>query len=221
VPTVQRSANVTRSDGKASKKAILEATLIIILEDGIRSVKYQTVADRAGVTTSATAYYFKDMQHLIKEAFLYYLDSYKEVMGTLRESAAMILSPFAGKDLQDIAIRKQLVEKFTLAFVDAYVYDHPDVITYFLLDRIFRNETLQNPALHGVLYGTDQQDFEAATLVFKQLGCKKPEVEAAHLMSTLSYISDIMLNMGYSETSKAHITDVIRSTFQNSLRVFD
>lgn len=61
-----------RAKGEQTRKAILEATLRIIVERGHYAVTHRAVAAEAGVNLSLTTYYFKDLQELIKQAFEFY-----------------------------------------------------------------------------------------------------------------------------------------------------
>jgi len=63
---------LTRSDGKKKRDKILEATLSIIVREGIRGVRHRAVAKEADVSLSSTTYYFKDIHDLITDAFMYF-----------------------------------------------------------------------------------------------------------------------------------------------------
>ncbi len=58
-----------RTGSEQRRQAILEASLNIIVRDGIRAVRHRAVAREAGVPLSATTYYFKDLSDLIADTF--------------------------------------------------------------------------------------------------------------------------------------------------------
>lgn len=62
----KRSGSILRRD------AIFNATLNIIKKEGVRGVKHRAVADMAEVPLSATTYYFKDIDELIVDSFVYF-----------------------------------------------------------------------------------------------------------------------------------------------------
>jgi len=61
----QQSIHSRRSDGAKKKLRILEATLRLIVKEGIRGVKHRAIAKEAGVSLSSTTYYFKDIHDLL------------------------------------------------------------------------------------------------------------------------------------------------------------
>ena len=215
--TKPRSKKVSRSDGKISKEAILDATLIIIMRDGMRNVKYKTVAEVAGVTPSATAYYFRDIPALIKEAYLHYFDSYKADMEEVRNLGHVVLSHFDQALLKQKDGVESFIEVYTETLISVIASDHKDGATFMFLDRIFRNETLQNPAMYPALKRQDQLDIEAIESVFKQLGTENPEEDAIHLLSLLGYLSEKLLNEGYTDDMKSYAEKMIKSLLRKSV----
>ncbi|WP_062262222.1 TetR/AcrR family transcriptional regulator [Endozoicomonas arenosclerae] len=210
---------VSRSDGKASRQAILEATLIIILRDGIRAVKYKTVSEVAGVSPSATAYYFKDMQDLITEAFRYHLAFYKEAMAYSRGTGHRILCQYTPDEFSKREIREEIARKHTDALMLLIAPGDPDSATFMLLDRIFRNETLQNPKLMGALQEQDQKDIDALIEFYRQLNTEDPETDALHLMSILWYYGERFLHTGYLEQEVTKATDVVYKMSKKNLGI--
>jgi len=211
------SRTVKRSDGKASKEAILEATLIIILRDGLRDVKYKTVAEVSGVTQSAIGYYFKDIPALIHEAFLFYLEGYKQEMDALRSAGLTLLEQHQEAGLDQQATREKIIEPMTQSLFVTMGSDSEEVKSYLLLDRLFRNESLQNPGLYGDLIRQDQLDIDALTRFFEQLGCAHPESDALQLMSLLWYLSERLMQYGYTEEQQVFAKQMIRQRLATSL----
>lgn len=215
--TKPRSKKVSRADGKISKAAILDATLIIIMRDGMRNVKYKTVADVAGVTPSATAYYFRDIPALIKEAYLHYFESYKTEMDEVRGLGGYVLSQFDQSLLNQKEVLDTFIDTYTETLIAVIASDHKDAATFMLLDRIFRNETLQNPAMYPALKRQDKLDVEAIEGVFEALGNSHPEEDAVHLISLLGYLSEKLLNEGYTEEAKTYAERMIKGLLRKSI----
>ena len=215
--TKPRSKKVSRSDGKVSKEAILDATLIIIMRDGMRNVKYKTVAEVAGVTPSATAYYFRDIPALIKEAYLHYFNSYKTEMDEVRNLGNYVLSQFDKNLLNEKQTLESFIDTYTKTLISVIASDHKDAATTMLLDRIFRNETLQNPAMYPALKRQDKLDLEAIEGVFTALNSDTPEEDAIHLMSLLGYLSEKLLHEGYTDEMKAYASRMIKNLLNKTL----
>jgi AcrR family transcriptional regulator len=69
-----------RQGSEQRRLAILQATLRVIVRDGVRGVRHRAVAAEAEVPLSATTYYFKDIHDLLADAFTLYA---QETMDTL------------------------------------------------------------------------------------------------------------------------------------------
>ena len=212
-----RSKKVSRTDGKASKEAILDATLLIIIRDGMRNVKYKTVAEVAGVAISAPAYYFRDIPALIKEAYLHYFNSYKIEMNEIRSVGSKALNQFDKNLLGNKDTLEVFIDSYTETLLAVLASDHKDSATFMLLDRIFRNETLQNPAMYPALKRQDRLDLESIEDVFKTLGTQNPEENAVHLLSLMGYLSEKLLHEGYTDKVKAYARKMLRSLLRKSL----
>ncbi len=63
-----------RSGSLAKRNHILQSTLDIIYSEGLRGVRHRAVADLAKVPLSATTYYFKDIDELIVDSFVYFME---------------------------------------------------------------------------------------------------------------------------------------------------
>lgn len=203
-----------------SKEAILDATLLIIMRDGMRNVKYKTVAEIAGVTPSATAYYFRDIPALIKEAYLHYFDSYKTEMDDVRHLGIKVLSQFDQDLLSNEDALSRFIEIYTETLLAVIASDQKEAVTFMLLDRIFRNEAIQNPAMYPALKRQDKLDIEAIEEVFKTLNTQRPDEDAVHLMSLLGYLSEKLLHEGYTDEMKDYARRMIKSLLCKSLSDF-
>ena len=187
-------SRVSRSDGKVSKQAILEATLNIILRDGIRQVKYKSVADHAGVTNSAVAYYFDGIPGLIEEAFLYYFEKYADDMAQVRAVGEYTLASFPVGVLDSADGHRRVRQAYVQSLLALFLTDSPEITTYLQLDRIFRNESLTNPRLYKVLAREDQRDIDALSQFFTRLAIPSPVTSAVHFMSLLWFLGEKAIN---------------------------
>lgn len=205
----QLSRKVTRSDGKISKESILEATLILILDQGLRGIKYKTVSEVAGVTPSSIAYYFNSIEALIEESFKFYFSKYAEAMIDTRLIGERVLQQYKNQDLTVNGVKHDLIDSYVESVLDIVAHQSPEVSTFLLLDRIFRNETLTNPSLYRILKVQDQYDIDAITDFLSQLGCENPEIESVQFMSLLWYLSEKLLQEKYSTDMRNRATELL------------
>ncbi len=63
--------------GEERRILILQGALHLIAAGGVDSVTHRRVAKAAGVSLSATTYYFDSREHLLREAFRYYIERAK------------------------------------------------------------------------------------------------------------------------------------------------
>lgn len=64
--------------GAQKRRLILETTLTLIAEQGVDAVTHRRVADAARVPLGSTTYYFESREHLIRDAFVHYIDEARE-----------------------------------------------------------------------------------------------------------------------------------------------
>ena len=64
----------SRQGSEQRRLNILDATLRIIVRDGLRGVRHRAVAAEAGVPLSATTYYFRDIKDLISDSFVLFVE---------------------------------------------------------------------------------------------------------------------------------------------------
>ena len=68
-----RSTKSQRRQQSDRRQQILNTTLRLIAAGGIDSVTHRKVADAAGIPLGSTTYYFDSREHLLREAFEYYI----------------------------------------------------------------------------------------------------------------------------------------------------
>lgn len=77
---------MTRRIDRHRRQRIIDATLDVILDEGVRGVSHRRVAAVAEVPTSATTYYFSSLEDLVAEAFTQVVErDLAFVRDTLRE----------------------------------------------------------------------------------------------------------------------------------------
>lgn len=108
----------TRPRGEQTRQKIIEATLRVIADAGVRGTTHRAIAGEAGVQPSLTTYYFKDLNELISLAFRTFME---RDYGTLEEQwnrAFRYLDQFTADDLADPATRQRIVDYCTKRVVD-------------------------------------------------------------------------------------------------------
>ena len=146
-----------------------------------------------------------------------YFNSYKTEMDEVRNLGNYVLSQFDKNLLNEKQTLESFIDTYSKTRISVIASDHKDAATTMLLDRIFRNETLQNPAMYPALKRQDKLDLEAIEGVFTALNSDTPEEDAIHLMSLLGYLSEKLLHEGYTDEMKAYASRMIKNLLNKTL----
>lgn len=68
----------TPTRGEQKRRLILETTLSLIADHGVDAVTHRKVAKAAEVPLGSTTYYFASREHLLREAFVHYIEFARE-----------------------------------------------------------------------------------------------------------------------------------------------
>lgn len=166
-----------RADSRERRRIILEATLRIVVREGIRGVRHRAVAKEANVPLAATTYYFKDIHQLVADAFnLFAQDSLKQ-NEELEESGFTVLEKLKGANLADPQIFDVLVTALTNAIMNhikAQIGDRDRRV----IEHTFKTEALSNPMLANTARIPQANTTASIMNFFKLLGSKEPEADA-------------------------------------------
>ncbi|MCH9691594.1 MAG: TetR/AcrR family transcriptional regulator [Gammaproteobacteria bacterium] len=132
-----------RADSRFRRKMILEATLRLIVKEGMRGIHHRSVACEAEVPLAATTYYFKNLNDLISDSFTYFVEGNLEQIHRL-QGGSFVVTPNAEGG------RKQLIQQF-IDFMLAYIRTFSSNRNNLLIELAFRNEALHNPQLVPVV----------------------------------------------------------------------
>ncbi|WP_160154448.1 TetR/AcrR family transcriptional regulator [Microbulbifer sp. ALW1] len=143
---VYQGRKAQRADSRQRRKAILEATLRLIVKEGIRGIRHRAVAKEAAVPLAATTYYFKDLDDLISDSFTYFVEQNIDQTRHLQEesfSAARQLTP---EQLVSPAGRRHLIQQLT-RFVLSHIRAQASNRDHRVIELAFKNEALRNEQL--------------------------------------------------------------------------
>ncbi len=104
LPSVHGSRK-PRADSEQTRRAILDATLQILGEQGLASLTHRAVAKRAGVSLALTSYHFDSKENLVSEALD---DAVHGTIGELDAAAAAMAGP--GEPLTRALVAQRLAD---------------------------------------------------------------------------------------------------------------
>lgn len=143
---VYQGRRAQRADSRQRRKAILEATLRLIVREGIRGVRHRAVAKEAEVPLAATTYYFKDLNDLISDAFTYFAEQSLADTRQLEEDSFAAARRMDRSELASGPGRKLIVQQLT-RFILSHIRNQASDRENRLVELAFRNEAVRNPQL--------------------------------------------------------------------------
>lgn len=193
-PEIQyQGRKAQRADSRERRRAILEATLRIIVREGIRGVRHRAVAKEADVPLAATTYYFKDIGDLITDAFNLYAEDSLAGTRALEESSFAFLNQFSPEELQATEARSQLADalaQFIIKHITEQIADRDMRV----LENTFRNEALRNEKLAINSRIPQQQMLDSIITFFTLLHSSDPEADAHIIMGVILHMEHLALS---------------------------
>lgn len=181
-----------RADSRERRRAILEATLRIVVRDGIRGVRHRAIAKEANVPLAATTYYFKDIQELVSDAFNLFAQDALKLTEELEETGFAVLEKLKGANLAD----PQIFEVLTTALANAIVSHIKAQIEdrdRRIIEHSFKTEALRNPALAATACIPQANITNSIKNFFKVLGSKDAETDAHIVHGVILYVEYLLL----------------------------
>ncbi|MFA0811192.1 TetR/AcrR family transcriptional regulator [Microbulbifer epialgicus] len=181
---VYHGRRAQRADSRLRRKAILEATLRLIVKEGIRGIRHRAVAREANVPLAATTYYFKDLNDLISDSFTYFVEQGLESTRQLQEESFSAARNLSTQERASNSSRKLLIQQLT-RFVLTHVRDQAEDRDRRLIELAFRNEALRNEQLTQAVRMSNQARESLVQEFFHLLGLEDPEAAAQIAYGTI------------------------------------
>ncbi len=164
--------------GADTRARINQATLQIIMRDGMRGVRHRAVAKEAGVPLGATTYHFRDIEDLIVSAFAYWrvqggggANPYvSQILEFLEHRASSMLQTPEDR----IALAKELY-RFTVNYEIDQIENCRDTC---VVQLAFYHESIHIPALQQHVFDYWQEEVDSLMVAFKALQSPDPEADA-------------------------------------------
>jgi len=186
----QQSIHSRRSDGAKKKLRILEATLRLIVKEGIRGVKHRAIAKEAGVSLSSTTYYFKDIHDLISDAFTYFANKELESSEQLRTNSLDAVNNI--KKSAQLGSKEILTEVISV-FVQQHISQQVKQVDRRILEYAFQDEALHNKNLAKMMAIMQESNLRMIDEFFRSLGSKEPLSDAHITLASIRHIEYLLI----------------------------
>ena len=98
------------SKGEQTRTLILEAAMETIAELGLRGVTHREVARRADVQLSLTTYYFRDIEELIREAFVLFSARSRPNYQAVWSQVFDYMESFSRTELRNARVKREVCD---------------------------------------------------------------------------------------------------------------
>lgn len=179
-----RGRKASRSGSEQRRVEILEATLRIIVRDGMRGVRHRAVAAEAGVPLSATTYYFEDIHELIDDSFGLFVKrstAHLAKMWQLVEEDFRKIAESVDRDKSSLGEMVDRVVELVTARIQSNVREQSQEL---LLEPVFRQIAVSNDEMRPLYQAFMNLRLHMADVAVRSLGSSAP-LEDAKLLTTL------------------------------------
>lgn len=182
-----------RKDSQKKRDAILAAALNIIVRDGIRDVRHRSVAKEAKVSLSATTYYFDDIEALVHDAYLYFVERSIFEIEALEQQALTELKKFIKSNNSDNL--KTSIKTLLFQHVKSQAENHDARI----IEWSFRQQALRDVKLAEALYAPQKVMLNALEQFFIALNANEKHADAK-----ANIVMGTLLQLEYQLLMKPH-----------------
>lgn len=221
VPLTYVGRQSSRSDGQARRKEILEATLRLIVREGIRGVRHRAVAAEAGVPLASTTYYFKDIKDLISDALTFFAEKTLWMNKTLEEQSFALLSKMAevSQNLTKAEIQTLVTEQLR-DFICKHIQEQLVHSDDRILEHAFHEEALRNPQLAAAIILLEETQLKSIRAFFIAFGSRTPNEDAHQILAIIRLLEYQFLLRGNVDntelktivhTTVSHIIQAIKN----------
>ena len=195
-PVKYQGRKTSRAGSEQRRRLILEASLRIVVRDGVRGIRHRSVAKEAEVPLAATTYYFKDIDELISDTFILYAEKASEFVFNFSRKMYEPLEKADGKKLAEMTTGENLIEivaEQVTSFIVSQATEYRDDL---IAEQAFRHEAILNPNLRKLAQShqtaLDNMLYEFLTLLTPK-GHPKEDVRIiVALLHRLEYESLLM-----------------------------
>lgn len=205
-----RGRRAMRSGSEERRLSILQATLRVIVREGMRGVRHRAIAREAGVPLAATTYYFKDLDELVTDSFLLFASQVTSKNQALEGNVQAALSRAGVRARPGSEGWLELAGAIAEA-ASTHVMEQAADADARLLEAAFAEEALRNPSLREAMCWL-QADHEGRFRQFcERLGSVDPAADARILHATFLHL-EFLAVLNPAEHSRALVREQLRRT---------
>lgn len=208
----------SRSDGEARRVIILEATLRLIVKEGIRGVRHRAVAKEANVPLASTTYYFKNIKVLISDSLTYFAEKTLWMNRELENRSFELINYLSEQEgTRD--------EEHLLTYLSQFICEHIREQVSRSDDRIlemaFHEEALRNSQLADAICTLDDSFLTTIKHFFEQLGSSTSLADAYQVLGLIKLLEYQYVMRGNIIEDKIQFEHIVNASVSKIIGISD
>lgn len=199
-----------RSKGEKTRTKILEATIEVIAEVGIKGATHRAIAQKAGIQLSLTTYYFVDIKELVMEAMLLSSERYIAGGSKVLKDIFTIFDTYDAATFRKVSTREHLCEE-TSILITNYMYKNiTERRVGLAVEQIFFTEIMYSPEFQKLAQSHIEYIKTSFLKLSKYFNKIDPEIDAELAMLALTKMEYGYLNEANENININHIKCLVK-----------
>jgi DNA-binding transcriptional regulator YbjK len=200
-----RGRRISRPSGLERRQQIIDATLRIIVREGMRGVRHRAVAAEANVPLAATTYYFRDIEDLITAAFLDWAARNSEYQQRFRQACFDCVEAILGAGDTSLEARRKVVDPISQLVTD-YVMDQVSVHQeHRVIELAFQHEAYGNEKLKAVVLQQRELMLRDLATFHAMIHSPNPQADALITLGLILRIEQDLFLRGVSNAARPQV----------------
>jgi len=218
-PLTYVGRQTSRSDGEAKRLVILEATLRLIVRDGIRGVRHRAVAKEADVPLASTTYYFKDIKDLISDSLTYFAEKTLWMNEELENRSFELLKELDGLSKEEK--NNELLVANLAQFISEHIREQICHRDNRILEAAFHEEALRNTQLADAIKRLNDSFLATIKRFFELLGSTNSMADAHQLLALIKYLEYKYVLIEGTDEDDVQLEYIVTSTVHNIINAIE
>ena len=199
----------SRSDGEARRIIILEATLRLIVKEGIRGVRHRAVAKEANVPLASTTYYFKDIKVLINDSLTYFAEKTLWMNKVLENRSFELLNYLSE---QEESRDDEHLQNYLTEFICEHIREQVRHSDDRILEMAFHEEALRSRQLANAIITLDDSFLATIKIFFEKLSSSNPLADAYQVLGLIKLLEYQYVMRGNIDDDKIQFEHIVNSS---------
>ncbi|MGB3623096.1 TetR family transcriptional regulator [Ketobacter sp. MCCC 1A13808] len=212
-----RGRKASRARSEQRRRAILEASLRIVVADGVRGIRHRAVAKEANVPLSATTYYFKDISDLIADTFILFAENaMNDVLDPIYKNVGEFIGEHKAYVGSSTETNNRVVEALAMMIVAFLKHELTEKRDHMIAEQAFKHECLRDSRLREVAKAYFEYLMSEMTELCRVIGVADPDIAGELLIGTLDRLEHEALMVPVEEFDEQRANKIM----QRQLRAF-